>query len=955
MSRRRRWVALVLGIGLVAAPAVAAAAPGASSPGVPTAGFTAPLPPLPALSPAPSRTPAAASPAPSPEAAPQAGTRMLAAIASSVYVDTCEDPADAYDIRRAGMAMMDDQAALRFTLRACPDEPSLEDAADGTAFGWQTVTTDARERTFRFIARRVGEGWEVQRPSDNQPVAGATAEVHRARDQAGNPVPGVSELVVEVPVGRFSLPGSCEPASTTGCLQVGVASYPAGGGQPRDTMPDAGMPAPLWPSTCRADLDPAAAGRVRMTTTSVTAASAVAARLRAAGYRADAYDGAPYVEVPAGASAAVVGALRSWEEVTDVTAIAPRQLSATAPDDEPLWDEQWYLRRIGMPQAWDVSTGSGVGIAIVDNGVASDRPDLAGRVGRGYDAFTGDILPAGTHSDLGGHGTAVAGLAAAIGDNGVGMAGVDWRATVHPVRVFDHEGCFATGDDYLASLRWIRDNAGDLGIRVANFSLGGSAIPGEAQLIADIVASGVTVVAAMGNQADATGVAASYPAALPEVIGVGATGPDDRLASYSNRGRHVDVVAPGGDQSGTVKGDLLTLADPTAVGPSLPYAPLAGTSFSTPLVSGIAALYHGRHPSATPADATRALITTARDLGDDLAGFDLSYGFGLVDAPTVLQHRPGQLTTRLAGADRYETAAATSRRAFPDPDLVDVVLVATGESFPDALAGGPLAAREHAPLLLTEGDRLHRATARELARLQPRRVLLLGGESVVSPRVARQLRDRGYTVERAAGSDRYATAETIALGGSGGSWRSWNTADVVYLATGENFPDALPGGAAAAAADAPLLLTARFALPEPTRRALTALRPSRVIVLGGDSAVAPSVVDQVEAMGMRVDRAAGPDRYSTAVAALCPIAELCQTDTRFAVVATGEGFADALGGSAAAAALRAPLLLVPRTGPVPPAVADALEIIRPEQIVVLGGRVPVPQPMVDRLATLVVR
>ena len=374
-------------------------------------------------------------------------------------------------------------------------------------------------------------------------------------------------------------------------------------------------------------------------------------------------------------------------------------------------------------------------------------------------------------------------------------------------------------------------------------------------------------------------------------------------------------------------------------------------------MSGLSALYLAEHPDATPADVTRALVTTAHDLGNDggLAGYDIGYGFGLADAPRMLAHPTGQTLVRAAGEDRYATAAEASRLAFPNPALVDVVLLATGENYPDALAGGPLAAREHAPLLLTPRVGLDDATARELDRLDPSRVLLLGGTAALSDTVASQLASLGFEVDRAQGQDRYETAATIALGEPGSTWRAWNSAGVVYLATGENFPDALPGGAAAAANGAPLLLTGRFALPASTRAALQALRPSQVVLLGGPTAIDEAVADQVGALGMTVHRAAGQSRYETAIAALCPTDQLCHVDTRFAVVTTGEGFADALGGSAVAAALRAPLILVPRTGEVPPVVARNLEIIAPEQMVVLGGPFPVAPDMATRVAALAVR
>lgn len=942
MTFRRRTAALAVGLSLIGVPTVSAAAPGTTAAAdLPPAAFVRDLGPLTATS--VGRGPASAPPADARSSA--APTRLPSAVGSSLYVDDCRGTTgDAVDLRRTSMAMSADRTTVQFTLRGCLDGPSL-DAASGQEILWRVAATSPSGAPKVVSARASASGWVVR--VDGQTVAGATAGV-------AQPAPGVHELIVDVPAGALDLPPGCNPATAVGCVRLEVASFPSGGGAPADLLPDTGAPVPVWPSSCRPDIDPAAAGHVRLTTTSPATARTVAEALTAAGYRAAAYDDAPHVDVPVGASAAVREALAARDDVLAVEPVVGRRTSAVIPDD-PRFDDQWYLRRIGMPQAWETRTGSGLGIAIVDNGVASDHPDLAGRIARGYDAMTDQPLPAGTHSDLGGHGTAVAGLAAAQGRNGTAIAGVDWTARIHPVRVFDHEGCFVSEPAYLDALAWIAREAGAGRVRVANFSLGGSAIPGEAELVTRIVANGAVVVAAVGNNGDRVGTAPSYPAALPEVVAVGATRRDDGLASYSNRGRHVDLVAPGGDQSGTAAGDLLTLADPVVVGPSSPLAPLAGTSFSAPLVTGVAALYLAAHREATPADVTRALVTTADDLGDGLAGYDVAFGFGMVDAARVLDHQPGQTLVRSSGPDRYATAAAASRRAFPDPSLVDVVLLATGENYPDALAGGPLAAREHAPMLLTSRTRLEPATAAELTRLDPQRVVLLGGEAAVSDGVAAQLAARGLQVDRAAGANRYATAATIALGRPGSTWRAWNASGVVYLATGDNFPDALAGGAAAAMYDAPLLLTTRSLLPPETRDALQALRPSHVIVLGGPTAVDDAVLGQVQSLGIVAHRAAGRTRYETAIAALCPTAQLCRVDTRYAVVTTGTGFADALGGSAVAAALRAPLVLVPPAGPVPEVVADALEVVAPEQVVVLGGTAAVPATVADRLRRLAVR
>jgi len=161
-------------------------------------------------------------------------------------------------------------------------------------------------------------------------------------------------------------------------------------------------------------------------------------------------------------------------------------------------------------------------------------------------------------------------------------------------------------------------------------------------------------------------------------------------------------------------------------------------------------------------------------------------------------------TTRLAGATRYATAAAISTARFA---AADTVYVATGENFPDALAGAPAAAANHAPILLVTENTVPGPTARELDRLKPATTVILGGTAVVSDAVAAQLPG---TVIRLAGANRYATAVEI-------SKATFSPGvPVIYLATGENFPDALAGGAVAGHDGGPILLVTKNGVPSVT-------------------------------------------------------------------------------------------------------------------------------------------
>ena len=190
--------------------------------------------------------------------------------------------------------------------------------------------------------------------------------------------------------------------------------------------------------------------------------------------------------------------------------------------------------------------------------------------------------------------------------------------------------------------------------------------------------------------------------------------------------------------------------------------------------------------------------------------------------------------SRLAGADRYETAAAISRATFGP--RVPVAYVATGADYPDALGGVPAAGREGGPILLVRAGAVPSATRAELARLAPQRIVILGGTSAVSDVVAGQL--QAYTtspIGRRAGVDRYETAVAISRATFAGG------AGHVFIATGANFPDGLAGGPAAAMAGGPLLLVRDTSLPNSVRDELLRLGPGRVTILGGMNAVSESV------------------------------------------------------------------------------------------------------------------
>ena len=300
------------------------------------------------------------------------------------------------------------------------------------------------------------------------------------------------------------------------------------------------------------------------------------------------------------------------------------------PNDRNFVD-QWGLRNlghfdgkagadIGATLAWDVTTASNAIVAVVDTGVSYKHPDLAGNAWKNPtdlvnnvdddgDGFTDDVFGADFFSndsdpdDDGGHGTHVAGIIGAQGNNALGVTGVNWDVNIMSLKFLDENGEGNTADAANAI-----DYAVDHGARVVNASWGG---PSFSQALYGAIRRagerGTLVVAAAGNDGVNTDSRPDYPAAfdLPNIIAVAATDRTDRLLDFSNYGsKSVDLAAPGDDITSTVP----TLADPTG------YAAFSGTSMAAPFVSGAAALYLSRYPTAGVDQIKAALLSTVDKL-----------------------------------------------------------------------------------------------------------------------------------------------------------------------------------------------------------------------------------------------------------------------------------------------------------------------------------------------------
>jgi subtilisin family serine protease len=309
-----------------------------------------------------------------------------------------------------------------------------------------------------------------------------------------------------------------------------------------------------------------------------------------------------------------------------------RNFAITVFPNDPYFENgaQWGLHNTGQlggtndadidaPEAWGLSTGdNSVIVAIVDTGIDHDHVEFSGRLVTGRHFFNNGQEDGNTDDDNG-HGTHVAGIAAATGNNGDGVAGVAWGVRVMPVKALDSGGSGWTSDIAEGVIYATDHNA-----KVINLSLTGTSASSTLQGAVNYAHNqGALVVAAAGNCGDSSyplnGCTyqdqPNYPAAGSNTLAVASTTRHDTQSSFSNQNDYLDVAAPGSDIHSTVPGG---------------YSGESGTSMAAPFVAGLAGLIYSTYPSYTPYQVAQAIVHNADDLG--APGHDDMYGCGRINA-----------------------------------------------------------------------------------------------------------------------------------------------------------------------------------------------------------------------------------------------------------------------------------------------------------------------------------
>ena len=332
--------------------------------------------------------------------------------------------------------------------------------------------------------------------------------------------------------------------------------------------------------------------------------------------------------------------------------------------NDPSYGSEWFLTKINSEGAWDVTKGSTYDIAILDSGIDMDHPDLQSKIINPYNALTLTATPV-DHQNGCTHGTPVAGSAAAITNNGVGVAGVGWDTQIIPIKITDDSStgstqCYGWSSGVLNGVYW----AVEKGARVVNLSYGFGSGTGQIDTAAQYMQNnGGWLVISAGNSGGFSSDPDNY-----KVINVASTTSSDTRSSFSTYGQLVDISGPGSSIYTTLNGG---------------YGSVSGTSFSAPITASVLNLIFSVNPSLTAGEAYTILLDTSVDLGDP--GWDQYFGAGRVDAQAAVQ-------------------SAADSLVEPVPPNFKVAFIGDQGSNSNSEAVLQLISNENADMVLHQGD-----------------------------------------------------------------------------------------------------------------------------------------------------------------------------------------------------------------------------------------------------------
>lgn len=630
--------------------------------------------------------------------------------------------------------------------------------------------------------------------------------------------------------------------------------------------------------------------------------------------------------------------LRSRAEVLEAGRVAIARPAQVTANDVRVAD-QWHLPPIRTFQAWGHTLGAGTTIAVLDTqvGLHEDLQRKLLPVVRVTDGCAPTVAKAP-------HGMWVAGTAAAMTNNVLGVAAPGHEVMVLPVQLG-----VVSGGECRISAAWPEQLRllADADVRVANLSFGTYSIIGAERAAVRYAANrGMALVGITHNDNTSS---RNYPGAYWEVMAIGATDFDvrDTRAQFSNYGDWIDMSAPGER--------ILTTCPATSVPSSLlelevisTYCLVNGTSFAAPLVSAGAALVLSLRPGEPGQRMRHRLLDAARDIG--VAGDDIDTGSGMLDLEAALTDR----VVRLRSSTRYRTSAVTSRESRPAPGgvaddtVVRSVVVTDGSastSWQYAAPAAGLLGFGGGTLLLNPPTSLDADIDSEIRRLLGTNTLIDGSETNESKEVivpgttlnatVRTLLNGRYTVTTIGGSDIFRTARLLADRVVGQT-----PSTEVLVTSSDAFYDAVIAAGVAAGRNLPLLYVTATTVPAETCNWLRAHPEVTTIhVIGGPTRIPQARIDTMVdncgvAAGTRLaQRHSGVDRYATSVVAA---QAFFPTATRASFVNGGD-WPDAISAASLASSDGAPVILTPGPGSLPAIVRDYAATLASNDAWIVGG------------------
>ncbi|MGL4340362.1 MAG: cell wall-binding repeat-containing protein [Rhodoglobus sp.] len=290
------------------------------------------------------------------------------------------------------------------------------------------------------------------------------------------------------------------------------------------------------------------------------------------------------------------------------------------------------------------------------------------------------------------------------------------------------------------------------------------------------------------------------------------------------------------------------------------------------------------------------------------------------------------VSSRISGSDRFAVGVSIAQRSFPSPAEIDVVYVATGLNYPDALSATPAAAVQGGVLMLTLRDAIPADVRAEIVRLRPKKIVVVGGVNSVSSSVFDDLASIQPNIERLGGADRYEASRNIVRS----VFQGMDSAHTAYIATGANFPDALSASSAGGAFGRPVILVngALSELDSATKKLLQDLGVTKILIAGGPNSVSLGMQASLASVAPDTSRISGSDRFDASKN--IAVNAFGSTQPTEVFLATGLNFPDALSGGVLAGRNKAPMIVVPKDC----VSSDVLEVIRnfgASKVTLLGG------------------